>query len=734
MPTFGDYMKHKRRINPTEVNDGFAEYNPILAVWLIELALILKWYRPQRSSRNCSCPEIFEDDDFCAITGITIIKDVDDDNRPLRRGEPNPEETTRFTPAFYKNLLKERLEKVRKTQVSEDLPLFNNIRLLTELIGLSEADKILLIVASAVNLFPVFRSAISERRIHTSNQFLCQLLSHLSGLPERDFISSISDKSILITTGMVKISRGVRDFEDKIDLMDGLSAVFLTPHSSIDELVGKFLKRAAVPTLSLDNFPHLKNDTGVVVPYLQNSLENRTEGVNILLHGSSGVGKTEYVLAIAAKLGVDLYEINFADDDGDPIKGEGRLRAYSLCQNLLSKTGNALLIFDEIEDVFPSDGSAFMRMLIGSKNSHGDSCGKAWINRTMECNPVPALWISNRIKQIDPAYLRRFDYSIPFPIPPAPVRKSIAKHHLNCFNPPAGWLDRISASEETTPGQLDRAAKVARIASNGDNLRAIELVEQTLGRSATLMGQKKMPSRNVVTTGYSLEYLNTDMDITTIISGLQRRVRGTFCFYGAAGTGKSELARYIADQIGKPLILRRASDILDKYVGESEKNIASMFSEAREQDAVLVLDEADSFLTDRQNAQRSWEVTQVNELLTQMEAFEGIFICTTNLMEKLDPASLRRFAFKIQFDPLTQQQRLNMFRNELVRLGGDENEVTTFESKINTLDRLTPGDFAVAARQFDLWDIKATSEKLFEQLLKECKAKGSISRKIGFGE
>ena len=81
-----------------------------------------------------------------------------------------------------------------------------------------------------------------------------------------------------------------------------------------------------------------------------------------------------------------------------------------------------------------------------------------------------------------------------------------------------------------------------------------------------------------------------------------------------------------------------------------------MFAAARQQNAVLVLDEADSFLSDRRGARQSWEVTQVNELLTQMEAFDGIFICTTNLMEKLDPASLRRFAFKVRFDPMTPDQ------------------------------------------------------------------------------
>ncbi len=273
---------------------------------------------------------------------------------------------------------------------------------------------------------------------------------------------------------------------------------------------------------------------------------------------------------------------------------------------------------------------------------------------------------------------------------------------------------------------------MARVASSGDNLRAIELVEQTLDHSASLLGQKRLPARNIIRTTYNLEYLNTDVDIPEIIAGLKQRAHGTFCFHGVAGAGKSELARYIADEISKPLIIRRGSDILDKYVGESEKNIADMFAVARQQNAVLVLDEADSFLADRRNAQRSWEVTQVNELLTQMEAFDGIFICTTNLMEKLDPASIRRFAFKVRFDPMTPDQVWAMFRKELVRFGGDDVIDAAREHQVRGLNSLTPGDFAVAARQFELWGTPATPDKFHDLLCKECEAKGAMARKIGF--
>ena len=146
----------------------------------------------------------------------------------------------------------------------------------------------------------------------------------------------------------------------------------------------------------------------------------------------------------------------------------------------------------------------------------------------------------------------------------------------------------------------------------------------------------------------------------------------------------------------------------------------------------MLLDEADSFLNNRLEAQRKWEVTQVNELLTQMEAFEGVFICTTNLMEKLDPACLRRFSFKVKFDYMRPEQRWSMFQKELQRLGGYIDTGKAYQTEIMKLEGLTPGDFAVASKQFDLWNIPATADKLFEQLEKEAVSKGMKCRRIGF--
>jgi len=671
----------------------------------------------------------FDDAGFCALTGLPPVEEAYEDEDD-EDDSPVPVTTMRCRA----RLLMQR-KKLQKMELPDDLPLLNNIDLLAELLALNEAEKMLLTFAAGLDVIPEFRDAISCRSEKTSITSLCQALGRISGTGEAALCKALHRDSILLSTGLLETSRHSNsDLDDKVSLMNGLADILLMHHESASDLVSRFMKKAAAPTLTLANFPHLQRDAELLSGFLHNALDKKERGVNIMLHGKPGVGKNEFAQALAEELQVELFEVSFTDEDGDPIKGKARLKAFALCQKLLASHGNALLLFDEIEDVFPGN-SGFLSMLFGGNRSEEGSAasGKAWINRTMENNQVPAIWISNQVRQIDKAYLRRFDYSVSFPTPPHAIRVSMAEHHLAVFEPPRAWLEKLASNEAISPAQFERAAKVARLGSPDDNQQALKLVEQTLDRSTSLLGQKKIPARNILRTGYSLQWLNTDIPVERLVERLKSRPQGTFCFYGAAGTGKSELARYMADQIGKPLLVKRASDILSKWLGESEQNIAAMFAEAREQDSVLVLDEADSFLSDRRDAQNSWEVTQVNELLTQMEAFEGVFICTTNLMSKLDQASLRRFAFKVRFDPLKSEQRVEMFRQELVRLGGNEADAGTWESMVKKLEQLTPGDFAVAARQFELWGEAATAERLYEILKSDCEARGAVFRKIGFG-
>ena len=704
--------------------DPIEAYRPLLACWLIELTLMLGWHKAPRGIRSHKF--IFKDDDFMDITGIAVEVDASGDEDVMMIGGRKVEGTD----AACSKLLKERLSELHSEPVDDSLSLFANIELLGDMIGLSQAGKAVLSFAAVMEIFPSFKDVICNRSQKMQTQRLVQVLAQLIGQAEGEVRSELSKDGALVVSGILSVNNEPTDFEDQLALLDGFGSLLIQSHENADNLIAKLLQKANPTNLVLEDYPHLATDIRALKSYLGNALLQEESGTNILLYGVPGTGKTEFVKAISAEIGAELYEIAYSDDNGNPRKGRSRLRAYNLCQRILSKRDNALLMFDEIEDVFPSQ-DGMIAFLGSSGDDEGNGSCKAWINRTMETNRTPAIWITNDA-DIDPAYLRRFDYSIRFSVPPRQVRMTIARRYLGQFNPPEEWLADIASSEQMTPAQYERAAKVARLGSGGDDDRARVLVEQALDRSAALLGQKRTPPRNAMHTRYDPHFVNSSMDIDKVISGLKMRRSGTFCFYGPAGTGKSEFARHIADEVGMPCHIRRASDILSMWVGEAEKNIARMFADARQHEAVLVLDEADSFLADRRDASHSWEVTQVNELLTQMEAFDGLFICTTNLIDKLDQASLRRFAFKIKFDYLTPDQCWAMFKTEFSRLGGDPESALGWEKSVRELRNLTPGDFSVAAKQFYLSGDQVTVDEFFNRLRDECRMKGASSKRIGF--
>ena len=184
--------------------------------------------------------------------------------------------------------------------------------------------------------------------------------------------------------------------------------------------------------------------------------------------------------------------------------------------------------------------------------------------------------------------------------------------------------------------------------------------------------------------------------------------------YGESGCGKSYFGQYLAQELGMPIIKKRASDLIDKFVGQTERNIKEAFKEAKQKKAVLLFDEADSFLFDRKYAQRDFECASTNELLTQMEDHPYPFIMTTNLKEKIDKASLRRFLFKIKYDYMTENNIVSGVKTYF----GKEFGLT--KEQLKELKYITAGDFKIAKRKMDvLENSKYTNEKIYEYLLAE---------------
>jgi SpoVK/Ycf46/Vps4 family AAA+-type ATPase len=346
------------------------------------------------------------------------------------------------------------------------------------------------------------------------------------------------------------------------------------------------------------------------------------------------------------------------------------------------------------------------------------------------------IWVTNRIEQIDPAFRRRFQYHLELKSPPPGAREALVTKALAGVKVSEKFAARLAERKGLTPAQVRTAVKFARLAAEDEAAGQVEsLIERQLGNADKALGTAGGRGERRVVTAYDLGLLNTEsrFEVPKIIEALRRKGFGTLCFHGPPGTGKTALGEHIARELQRPLMICQASDLISKFVGETEQNMARMFEEAEAEQSVLLLDEADSFLRSRRMAERSYEVSEVNEMLQGMERFSGIFICTTNLFDDLDEAALRRFTFKIHFQPLTGPQRERMFAAEA--LAGDAARLTSEQAqRLHQLEALVPGDFAAVKRQVDLLGTHFTPDEFLSQLEAEHKVKPEVRarRNIGF--
>lgn len=556
---------------------------------------------------------------------------------------------------------------------------------------------------------------------------IVEILATCLKRPETDIRRSLAVDSALITSGVIALQ--ILDgelFNLGVSLMNCIAEEIGLAHKDPILYFRSRLVRSAPPRLTESDYPHVVRDVAMVRQFVADALANRQPGVNVLIHGVPGSGKTELVRLLAMVLDVQLYEVATVKRDGNLLRSLDRLRAYRLAQTLLRKSSRQMILFDEIEDVFQEND----RGLTTAGNNSGH---KGAINKLLESNPVPAFWVTNNIQVIDRAFLRRFDYVLELNAPPRSVRARVLDQYLDGLPVSTNWKRRMAEHEDLVPAIVERAAKVVQTGV-GKELPSQEVefnLSRILGNTLEAMGLPREPRYGgALDEGYRIDVLNTDCDLAAVRAGLAEHRQGRLCLYGPPGTGKTAFGRYISEALDRPLMVKRASDIVSCWVGVTERNMARMFRAAQEEGAVLLLDEADSFLRDRQGARQSWEVTEVNEMLAQMECFEGLFIASTNLMDSLDAAALRRFDLKIRFDFLKPEQACALFHDAAQRLGLDVPK--DIEARLAGLDCLTPGDFANVARQARLRRIASASE-LLARLAAECTVKPEGKRRpMGF--
>ena len=519
-----------------------------------------------------------------------------------------------------------------------------------------------------------------------------------------------------MSSGLVTIDR-----DGDVAIVDRLRRLATVPGSAGLDASRLLLDAAPASELEWSDFDHIAEGRDHIERLIQGALRTSATGVNILLYGPPGTGKTEICKVLAERLGVTLYSVGEADDDGDEPSRSERLQELRLAQRLLARSRGSLLLFDEMEDLLSGSVSSGLSLfgqpfLVGGRS--GSS--KIFMHRLLERAPTPTLWAMNDASSVSKAILRRMMFALELRPPNTAVRARIWTRQLEHHGIEAGPDEAHALAREfaATPGVAAGATAAARISGGGIDTvrRGVRGLSRVLSCEAPPQGAPPL---------FDPALIQADTDPVALADRLpasgERRV--SLCLQGPPGTGKSAYVRYLAERMRLEVMQKRASDLMSCWVGGTEQNIAAAFAEARDTGAFLIFDEADSLLADRRFAHRSWEVSQVNEMLSWLECHPLPFACTTNVGQHLDAATLRRFVFKVALDYLSPQQAGAAFRTYFG---------LTPPAEIATLTALTPGDFAVVQRKAALLGRLEEPEALAAMLSAECAAKPDRPRPVGF--
>ena len=589
------------------------------------------------------------------------------------------------------------------------------VKFLTNQVNLSEIEARLLLLKSRLENDDYLRDIM--RNCENSDNKFRDCIADMIGVSEKELKYMLRSDQKLKEYGFLD-NEG--DYNSELD--DCLEEQNIEPY--FNDILKVIDCKDAYP---LESYSTNRESIDVTIDLLKG--ENP---VSILFYGKPGSGKTELAKSICKEAGKQVYIFK---NESETEKDRGILRRL-VC---LLSTGlpDSILIVDEADTVLKTIDFSFF----GKEPNKN----KGTVNKMLENNKDKVIYIINHQHQIDESTLRRFTFSIKFEAMPQKMLHSIAESKirpLNISDETKGKILDMLDKYKLTGASAENIAKVISGMNTQDEENLLDKVQIVMKENSLLLnGKTKM--RESACKEYDLSIVNATMDpkkIVEMVENAQKYAEKNndentgvrMLFYGLSGTGKTEFARYIAETLHKPILLKRASDILSKWVGESEHNIRDAFEEAERTGSVLLFDEADSFFQDRTTAQHSWEITQVNEFLTQMEEFSGILICTTNLRNIMDPAMQRRFHILSEFKALNENGIKTLCSKYFPALEFTDEQINRL-AKFNTA---TPGDFASIHGRYRFMNESEQNAAFItgelENLQKEKKMNFNTELKIGF--
>lgn len=601
-------------------------------------------------------------------------------------------------PADRPQLIKELAGACRNT--SQRLPkseLDKIVGWLGELLGLNSLDQAIVSLFARVNLFEEWQELLDVLPGNRGSHLTPGAIAPIVGATASAVESRLIVSAPICHGGLVD-----RDPDGEFSAANYLLRIARSGARSKAQLVRTLMPRSSRSSLRWEDFEHLGFPREIAEKLVASG-----EGISILLYGPPGTGKSEFARLLASRAGAKALFAGESDDSGREPHRRERLAHLMTLRALTRGDQRHLIVMDEADDVL---------LLDPEERGHRS---KLWLNNLVECGERPTIWIINEPRRLEESIVRRMDLAIEFPKPTRAVREKIIRRHIR--------KEKLRVSDDTVmqlaglpaaPAILASAVRGAKRAAGSDD----DVL--TIGNAlvSAVSGRRPRPFRPQ--TAYDPSLSVADFDLAELCARMkQARASGwSILLSGPSGTGKSAYARHLAEALGIEVIEKRGSDLLSPFVGGTEQLMAQAFHQAERAGALLLIDEADDFLSNREGANRSWERSMVNEMLRQMDGLRHPFVATTNHAATLDPASQRRFTMRVAFQTLDARRTLTLFERYFS---------TKYPASLASPVDQTPGDFAVVAARADLLGI-SDPNVLAKWLREEAEARGAVIRPIGF--
>lgn len=616
--------------------------------------------------------------------------------------------------------------------VPEKTTIFKNIDLLAEVLYLSETDREILTFLHVAQNDEVI-SELATGIIDKEPGRMVPLLSWFLGKPSEvgAIVEAMKVKAPLISNGIV-VTEDL--FEAEAHGLD--TSVFPMIHGAFQELLPLLnldaesiaetkLGKPVTATLEVSDFSDLSVEIEKIKTVIKNAVKKGEKGVNILLYGPAGGGKTELAKAIAADLGMDMFAIGENDEDDMPESkpdSAARQRVGELLQahSFLKDKKGVLLFFDEIEDLLNKGTDS---------DKKADTHSKIIANRLLENNPVVTIWAGNDPDKFHESFRQRFSCSVYVGYPPVMKRMAIWKRQAEIQGAALPEKDMLTLSRRyQAPARM--VANAIRVASLSEDI-SVQGIEATLRESSRIAygHVEEIESQGGVSNHFRRSLFNYDVKkhnyVSEIIASGASPRPYSIMMTGAPGSGLKNFGRFLAEKGSmNPFEFDMRQIAAASPMSSPSANIRKVFMIATDNRGLLIISNLDALCENPENPSGKWQ-RDLSLLFADAVSHHELPVIVSSYVPDLQVPDYMQDVFSLDF-------KVNTLDQEMCAKAYEE----YFGSKAENIEfpqGLVPGDFARASHALKK-DLNggATPGKVQEILNRQVNNRREQSGGIGF--